>query len=326
MKRRDLLTGGLVLAVSALCIRPAFAQDAARNPVALIIAAPANRSPGMQKLLRRDLARLYGDVITGDQISFVNASSLQVMATFTVPGNLGDTENERDDALLDLFAPLNAFVSRTDSTVPVDNVHMPALLREIGRNILPTFTGHAANVVIIGSMQWEEKEEADWSFHDHMPSDFFLSQSGGSFGLAGEETILNGARVSILYSDKPDAFAWEGFRQMALAWWRKSIRGRGGAVGEIAPYGQGSYPRFFATTEDATPAPIDTAAKMVLYAPGMVTVPVKRIGDKPLPSKKDSHDAHVDNRIHRRHGYHKNPAGPAGRAGQHNSGGGVVAG
>ena len=285
MNRRHLLIGTALAFANAFCRGPARAEVAQRAPVALVIAMPANRSAALQKQIRQDIARLYVGAAPGDRLVFVNASTLQQIAAITVPDNLGDSDRERDDALLDLFAPVYRFVARSDPSAPLDNLHIPPLLREIGRNVLGQFPDHKANVILIGSVIWDEPKDANWTFRDHLPSDYFLNMAGGAFGVAGEESILSGARVSILYSERPENFAYEGFRGAIVDLWRKSIRGRAGRVGEIGPYGSGSYDRFFAATEDTTPAVISTTAPRVVYEAGGHLVPVQRLGELPLPGE-----------------------------------------
>ena len=326
MIQRALLCTLLLLLAIGGSLGTACGADAPRKPMSVIIAVPANRSPAFQRQFTHDLGLLYTDVIPGDQVTVINASTLQVVEQVTIPADLGESDNERDNALEESFAPIFRFANTSDSNEDMDNVHIPALEREIGHNVMPTIDARPVNVIVIGSIQWDEPRDATWNFHQYFPSDFFLLQRGGSFGLAGDESSLTGTRVSILYTDKKSDFPWDGFRNDVIDFWRKSIKGRGGSIGEVAAYGEGSYQHFFATTEDTRAATINVTAPMVLYAPGSVNVPVDRLGANPLPPEKGQNNAHLDRRFSRRHGHNSHSSGTGGGAGHNRNGAGSVSG
>jgi hypothetical protein len=133
-------------------------------------------------------------------------------------------------------------------------------------------------VIVFGSLNWENKKDATWAFKDHLVMDGFLNDRGGPFGVVGEESILRGALVSILFTDTPDAFITTGGAKWVQNFWGKSIKGRGGRVGAIEPYNAGSYQRLFASLEDPTPYIIDTSAPRAIIEPGMVMTPTYRPG------------------------------------------------
>jgi hypothetical protein len=255
----------------------------AREPAGLVLAIPANRSPALNKLIGQHMARLYGDIIAGDRLIVVNASTQGVVAHI-VAGDLGDADNEvdRDEALLDQFAPVSRFIAVNDSSVSVDNCNIPATLRAMKSN-LPWFPDRKANVIIFGSLNWENRKDATWAFKDHLVMDGFLNERGGPFGVVSEENILNGALVSILFTDAPDAFITSGGEKWVQNFWGKSIKGRGGRVGAIEPYNAGSYPRLFATLEDITIYSIDPNAPKAIIEPRMVLTPTYR-SDQPIPT------------------------------------------
>ena len=278
MRRRAFLAGLLASAA----IRSAFA---AREPQSFVIVLPANRSPAIQQEAGRLATRLYTEVVAGDWVTFVNASELKVVTSFQVPGDLGDSERERDDALGDLFLPINRFIAVNDTTVPLNGLNIPETLRELGINILPKFPEHRANIVLIGSMIWDNPKAAvNWSFHNHIPSDAFLADHGGAFGIGGQETILSGALISLLYTDKLEDFQWEGSRKLMIAFWGKSIVGRGGSIGAIKPFDADSFDRLTSHVVDTTPYPINFKDDRYLIKPGFVVVQ-ERSGSTPGEAK-----------------------------------------
>lgn len=319
-----LFVGALILG-TARSIPSARADEAPRPPMGLIVCVPANRSPDVQKLLRQQVGRLYGDVVKGDRLVVINASTRQTIVNAVIP-DLGTTDNERDNALLDVFAPVNAFVAHMDPSAQLDNAHIIANVRDIEANILQTFEMRPVNAIFIGKILWSEPHESDWDFRTRLPSDYFLLERGGWFGLRGEETALKGVRVSILFTDKNDDFAWNGWQQMVVEFYRKSILGRGGTIGEIGAYAQGSYPRFFASTEDTRAVKIDTTAPKVLYAPGSVGVRVVQLGDDPPinPDHKEPSNVRSSRSVSRRHGNHSHPAGAGSGFGHDHAGSGSV--
>jgi hypothetical protein len=238
----------------------------AREPVTLVLAIPANRSPHLDGFLRPHIAHLYRDLTPGDRLVVVNASTQGTVALVEA-GDLGDNDVDRDEALLDQFAPITRFLGVNDNSVPVDNCNIPATLRTM-KNVLALFPDRKANVVIFGSLNWENKKDAKWTFKDVFVLDGFLNQQGGAFGVVGEEDILRGALVSILFTDAPDAFLSTGGEQWVQKFWGKSIKGRGGRVGAIEAYDAGSYQRFFSTVEDTTPYVIDADAARAIMVPG----------------------------------------------------------
>lgn len=254
-----------------------------RDPVAIVLAVPANRSAELTNQIRRDVARLYSDVRPGDRFVLVNASTQGVVKEIVMPADIGEADRDRDDALLDLFAPINRFLAINDPTAPADDLNIPMTLRAIGLAVLPRFPAKQANVVLIGSMNWENERDATWSFKSHLVLDGFLNQKGGPFGVIGEEHVLDGARVSILFTDKPEAFKTTGSQKHVIAFWGKSIRGRGGRVGSIEPYAPDAYTRLFATAEDPTPYEIDVNAPRAIQVVGYNPTPVIKSGQPLVP-------------------------------------------
>jgi hypothetical protein len=267
MYRRTFLAGLL----ATVAIRPALA---AREPQSFVIALPANRSPDTQQEAGRLATRLYTEVIPGDWVTFFDASQLKIVTSFQVPADLGESERERDEALGDLFLPINRFIAQNDAASPLNNLNIPETLRELGINILPKFPDRRANIVMIGSMIWDNPKTAvNWSFRNRIPSDAFLADHGSAFGLGGQETILSGALVSLLYTDRSGDFEWEGFRKLTIAFWGKSILGRGGRIGAIKPFDADSFARLTSSVEDTTPYPINLKDDRYLIKPGMIVVP-----------------------------------------------------
>jgi hypothetical protein len=209
------------------------------------------------------------------------------VASFKVPYDLGDSDSDRDDALGDLFMPINRFVVKGDATAPVDQLFIPETLREIGLNVMSKLPDHKANVVLIGSAIWEKPDDANWSFRSRVPSDSFLCERGGEFGLVGQESILTGARVSLLYTDDTEkGFEWESSRQLIIAFWGKSIVGRGGHVGAIKPFDADGFDRLMSSVEDPTPYAINPKEKRFLHGSGTEYIATQFSG-KP-PAKKTS--------------------------------------
>jgi hypothetical protein len=257
---------------AALLASTAISSASARS---FVVAMPANLSPPTQEAARSFFAGVFDRLQAGDTLAVVDTSHFTVPVQVTLPANLGPTPKARARVLGEAEGRINDMIDQPDPKVLPDNLHIPVLLREIGLNVLPNLPDRDPQVVLLGSLIWEDPKEGDWTFREFVPSDGFLVEPIGSFGVTGQESILAGSLISICYTDKVDGFQWEGFRQMTINFWGKSIAGRGGKVGSIEPIAEDCVGRLFSRAADKTPYVINRKEKAFLNTVHWVQVPVR---------------------------------------------------
>jgi hypothetical protein len=227
------------------------ALSSAADARSLIVAIPANMAPATQEAAEGFFANVFNRLQPGDMLTVIDATHLTLVAQPTAPADLGPDPKARARVFGAAQGRINDVIEQPDPAALPDNLNIPVLLRELGVNVLPKLPDHAPQIILLGSLIWESKD-ANWSFRDALPSDGFLVKPVGVFGITGQETILAGSLVSICYTDAIDGFLWEGFRQSTIAFWGKSIVGRGGKVGGIQPMDDACAARLFSPAEDKT--------------------------------------------------------------------------
>lgn len=240
-----------------------------------VIAVPASLSPAASDQATTLFGGLYERLRPGDQMVVVDASHLTRVATINVPANLGDGKKARARAFGADYGAINAFLAGTDSKSATDNLNIPRLLREIGFDILPAMRDHKAQVLLVGSIIWENAQDGDFTFRDMTPSDGFLTTPGDTFSVIGQETALSGALVSICFTDKLSDFQWDGFRDQIVNFWGKSIVGRGGAVGSIQPAAGNCLDRLLDATPSTQSFVIDRTERLFLRKVHLTPVEVQ---------------------------------------------------
>jgi hypothetical protein len=240
----------------------------------LVVAIPANMSPGLVETTEGFFADVFNRQEPRDTLVVFDASHLKIIAQVIAPQNLGTDAKARARVFGEAEGAVNDVIDEPDKSAKADDLNIPVLLRELGLNVIPKLPDHDPHVVLIGSTIWSDKD-TNWSFKEFIPSDGFLTNRVGVFNVLGQETILNGALISICYTDKIDGFAWEGFRRETLNFWGKSLTGRGGKVGGFQPYAPDCAARLFSTLEDKTAYTIDHRQPVFLRKMHWVNVDVR---------------------------------------------------
>jgi hypothetical protein len=197
-----------------------------------------------------------------------------VAAQVTAPATLGADPKSRARVFGAAQGKVNDLIGEPDADAVPDDLNIPALLRELGLNVIPKLPDTRPHIVLIGSLIWQSKD-VNWDFHQFIPSDGFFVKPIGAFQLTGQETILTGALTSICYTDKFDGFQRDSFRQQMIAFWGKSITGRGGKVGAIEPFAADCAARLFSNAEDKTPYVINRREDVFLRKAHWVKVDVR---------------------------------------------------
>ncbi|NOG70474.1 hypothetical protein [Roseicella sp. DB1501] len=245
------------------------------NAKSFIVALPANLSPAAQEHVAEFFGQVYMALEPKDSLTVFDASHLRRVATLFMPETIGTGKRDRIKALGPAAGQISEFISGVDAGVKADDINIPAALRDLGSTVLPTMPGGKANVLFIGSLIWENENDGNFNTRNFIPSDGFLMDAGGPFGVVGQEKVLSGALVSFCYTDAVKSFASERFRQKLVSFWGKSVVGRGGKVGAIEAYGSGCAARLASDAVDATPYAINRSEKLFLTSKQWTPVEVK---------------------------------------------------
>jgi hypothetical protein len=250
----------------------------AANAATYVVAIPANMSSDLQDKATEFFGGVFERAQPGDRLVVEDAGHLTMAVDFTFPRDLSAEPKPRARQLSTAQGAVNDAVSQESDGWIVDSLNIPALLRELGTNVLPKLKDKDVHVILVGSIVWQSPKETmggTWSFKDKLPSDGFLTRNVGTFGIVGQENILAGALVSICSSDNIGEFPRESFRLAIVQFWGKSIVGRGGKVGAIIPYSAACVDRLFASDEDPTHYVIDPNEDVFLRTPKWILVPVR---------------------------------------------------
>jgi hypothetical protein len=239
-----------------------------------VVALPANVSAEFTDTAETIVANTVAGLQGGDTLVGFDASHFTIIARVTAQADLGSDPKSRARVFGEAEGRINDLIDEPDKSAVPDDIDIPVLLRELGRNVLPALPDKDVHVLLIGSVIWQGKD-ADWTFRQYVPSDGFLVKPIGNFNVIGQETILSGSLTSICYTDKVDSFAWEGFRRGILAFWGKSITGRGGKVGSLQPFAPDCAARLFSPVEDKTPYVINRRENVFLHKMHWVNIDVR---------------------------------------------------
>jgi hypothetical protein len=239
-----------------------------------VLAIPANLSPEFTDAAEDVVAGVVAELQANDTFVAIDASHLTIIARVTAPANLGGDAKARARVFGEAEGKINDLIDEPDKTAALDDLDIPVLLRELGRNVLPELPDKDVHILLIGSVIWQSKD-TNWTFREYVPSDGFLVKPVGDFGVTGQETILSGSLTSICYTNKIGSFAWEGFRREILAFWGKSIAGHGGKVGGLQPFAPDCAARLFSAVEDKTPYVINRGEDVFLRKMHWKTVDVR---------------------------------------------------
>lgn len=111
------------------------------------------------------------------------------------------------------------------------NLMLPDLFDEIGRNVVSALPAHQADLLVIGSWIYDDPRDAKWTMADNAyPSDatLRLSPSQSPFGTNGRERVLTGVNVHFCYVDGGSAFVSAEHEERVRRWWSLFTRAESG--------------------------------------------------------------------------------------------------
>jgi hypothetical protein len=267
----------------------ADADDA--PPRNLIIVVMGGASQKMRYEANAMLDRLFMQIRAGDRVDFIDARSTRRIAQITgVP--TARTVVQRNRAYGEQFGAVRIFIDETPvpPEAEPDDLNIPAVLDAIASTELNALPGHTAEVLMIGSMMFEDHRQPAFRMtgpggQAQYPSDAHLAvdHSVSPYGIRGREAALKGARVHICYVPPAAGFVTDFFREAVESWWWKTLSGQGAVVGTIAPASGACTDRFFVGTEYPVTYKLDGSdpqPRMIMINP---TVPAMPSMPPPVP-------------------------------------------
>jgi hypothetical protein len=176
-----------------------------------------------------------------DQLIVYDGRSLGQVATLAIPKNDPKAANPawRKRKLAEQFAPIRRHIQAMPASPPdgelAENVRIPDVLNEIGRNLIPSLPDKKAAVLVIGSALYFDRRDGRWSMTErYYPSDGHLKSppSETPFGVAGMETRLAGATVH--YCWPGGEFATSDHEEDVRRWWSLWTLTQGARVGTFS--------------------------------------------------------------------------------------------
>lgn len=220
------------LALSLVTGAPACARN-------LIEVLPTEFAGPKTELMQRS-AQTVENLKPGDRLLVFQAQPFRQVAALAIP----DSPNSVNPAwvkrqLAAQFAPLREYIANlpTGAAGSAGNLMIPAVLDEIGRNIIPSLPEKKADVLMLGSLLYFDSRDGRWAMRDRRyPSDGLLRlrSTDTPFGIAGKETRLAGATIHYCSPDGPKEYATAEYGQKVRRFWTIWTVGQSGKVGTFS--------------------------------------------------------------------------------------------
>lgn len=199
------------------------------------------------------LQRLADAVISSptDRLLVYTASPPSQIAAIA-PANDPTMNNARRKAQVAAqFSPIKAYFAALtpNAGAPPDNLMIPAVLDEIGRNVIPSLPEKRADVLLIGSLIYFDKRDRRWSMTERFyPSDGLLhtSRIEVPFGIAGEQARLAGATLHFCSPDSQNEYVTPEHEERVRRFWSLWTTGQSGRIGTFTSDLATCFQRFLA--------------------------------------------------------------------------------
>lgn len=225
----------LSVAFALLCLL--VAQSHART---LIVVLPPDTARDKREEFNA-LASALAAIKRGDQIVFYSARGEQ-LATIR-PSEDPRTSNPAwaKRKLAEQFAP----VLRTLAMLPAmpdpgnipDNIMIPDVLNEIGRNVVPALPDKKADVLVLGGWLYFDPRDGRFAMTNRFyPSDAHIKAAAADspFGTNGLANRLSGATIHYCWPGGQDAFATKAHEESVRRFWSLWTRAQDGTVGTFS--------------------------------------------------------------------------------------------
>lgn len=225
---RSLLLASLLMGTSSLT-----------HARTLILVLPSDYA-GSKETLTRLLAAEATEIAPGDRMIVLSAENRRQVAAITYP----EGPNARNKAWVRTkIAEQFAAVRRAVEALPAqpamgmlaENLHIPDVLGEIGRNQMPLFPEKAADVVLIGSVLYFDPRDGRFAMTDrYYASDAHIKASAADtpYGTTGRDRLLAGATIHMCPGR--EAFATKDHEEAVRRFWTLWIAAQGGRLGTFS--------------------------------------------------------------------------------------------
>jgi hypothetical protein len=220
-----------------LAIAIAIASPASANAKNYVIVLPPDYA-GSKPALLQTLGDAVAAVTPADRLYFYRARPLGEIALIAVP----DDPKAQNAAwvkrqLAGQFAPVLRHIAELPGGVrgePPGNLMIPALLDELGRNVMSSLPERRAEVLLIGSPIYFDKRDGRWAMTDRFyPSDALLrtKRTESPFGTIGTEKLLSGMTLHFCWPNGQAEFVSVEHEERVKRWWSLWTTAQGGKVG-----------------------------------------------------------------------------------------------
>jgi|GEM_PF-2035194 len=197
---------------------------------------------GMREALVTHLADMALTLTPEDRLVVYSVSPPVQIANIAIPRD----EKARNPAWVKnqigaQFAPVIRYLSVLPP-VPAsgqisENVMMPEVLDEIGRNLVPSLPDKKADILLIGSPFYHDPRDGRFSFTlGYFPSDGHLkaSRTETPFGVAGAQDRLKGGIVHLCWPNSQERFTTRGYEEKVRRFWTLWVVEQAAKIGTIS--------------------------------------------------------------------------------------------
>jgi hypothetical protein len=233
-----------LIAWLAILVAPVLAKTG-------IVVLPPDYPAGKEVLIQQ-FAEAITSSAPGDRILVYAARPLTLLATIGIPTDPKINAARARPMLAAQFAPVKEYLSKLPERTngePPGNVTLPAVLDEVGRNIIPSLPEKRADVLLIGTMIYYDRRDARWPMTERFyPSDGLLKSSPTEvpYGIAGAQSRLAGATLHVCWPNASAEFASAEHEQLVRRFWTLWTVGQSGRIGTITSDVPTCWRRFLA--------------------------------------------------------------------------------
>jgi len=232
-----------VIACLAVLVAPAVSKTS-------VVVLPPDYSGDKQALMRQldGLAGLGPE----DRILIYASRPPTLLATITRPDDPGLNRARFKARLAAQFAPVKAYLTTLPAQTagePPGNLMLPALLDEIGRNVISSLPEKRADVLLIGGLIYFDRRDMRWSMQErYYPADSLLRASSTEvpFGIAGAQNRLAGTTIHFCTPNGEAEFSTPEHEARVRRFWSLFVAGMSGRVGTFSYSLATCFQRFLA--------------------------------------------------------------------------------
>jgi hypothetical protein len=200
-----------------------------------IIVLPPDAA-GIGAALLKHIADSVMSLGSDDRLLVYAAQPVTQIALIARPTDLTLNSARIKATLAAQFKPVRDYLAAAKGaeSQPVGNLMIPAVIDEIGRNLLPGLPERNADIVFIGSLIYADPRDGRTAMTDrYVPSDGTLRASRAEwiFSTVGAEERLSGVTVHVCAPKAATEFDSDAHEERVKRFWSLYVTAQGGRVG-----------------------------------------------------------------------------------------------